>query len=80
MEFEDLKNLYLKKKEQFSAETYKHISELLKEAKEMYRVLKPGKYMHGLLETKQRRKNLYQQDLKYILFLRNTSNLLILSA
>lgn len=37
MKFEDLKNLYLKKKEQFGAETYKHISELLKEAKEIHR-------------------------------------------
>jgi type II restriction enzyme len=37
MKFEDLKNLYLKKKEQFSAETYKHISELLKEAKEIHK-------------------------------------------
>jgi type II restriction enzyme len=33
MKFEDLKDLYLKKKKQFGAETYKHISELLKETK-----------------------------------------------
>lgn len=37
MKFEDLKDLYLKKKEQLRAETYKHISELLKEAKEMHK-------------------------------------------
>jgi len=37
MNFEDLKNLYLKKKEKFGADTYKHISELLKEAKEIHR-------------------------------------------
>lgn len=37
MKFEDLKKLYLKKKEQFGAETYKHISELLKEAKEIHK-------------------------------------------
>ncbi|OQX53107.1 MAG: DNA modification methylase [Candidatus Omnitrophica bacterium 4484_213] len=37
MKFEDLKNLYLKKKEKFGVETYKHISELLKEAKEIHR-------------------------------------------
>jgi len=36
MEFKDLKNLYLKKKVQFGAETYKHISKLLKEAKEIH--------------------------------------------
>ena len=36
MKFEDLKKLYLKKKEQFGAETYKHISELLKEVKEIH--------------------------------------------
>ena len=35
MEFEDLKNLYLEKKEQLGVETYKHISKLLKEAKEI---------------------------------------------
>ena len=33
MKFEDLKKLYLQKKEQFGANTYKHISQLLKEAK-----------------------------------------------
>ncbi len=37
MKFEDLKDLYLKKKEQLGAETYKHISELLKEAKEIHK-------------------------------------------
>ncbi len=37
MDFEDLKKLYLKKKEQLGAETYKHISELLREAKEIHR-------------------------------------------
>jgi type II restriction enzyme len=37
MQFEDLKNLYLKKKEQLGAETYKHISKLLKEAKEIHK-------------------------------------------
>lgn len=37
MKFEDLKNLYLKKKEQLGAETYKHISELLKQAKEIHK-------------------------------------------
>lgn len=36
MKFEDLKNLYLEKKQQYGAETYKHISELLKEAKEIH--------------------------------------------
>jgi type II restriction enzyme len=35
--FEDLKRLYLKKKEQLGTETYKHISELLKEAKEIHK-------------------------------------------
>ena len=33
MIFEDLKKLYLQKKKQFGANTYKHISQLLKEAK-----------------------------------------------
>ena len=33
MKFEDLNKLYLQKKEQFGANTYKHISQLLKEAK-----------------------------------------------
>ncbi len=37
MNFEDLKRLYLKKREQFGTEAYKHISELLKEAKEIHR-------------------------------------------
>lgn len=37
MRFEDLKNLYLKKKEQFGAETYKYITKLLKEAKEIHK-------------------------------------------
>ena len=36
MKFEDLKKLYLEKKDQFGVETYKHISELLKEAKEIH--------------------------------------------
>jgi len=37
MKFEDLEKLYLEKKKQFGAETYKHISELLKEAKEIHK-------------------------------------------
>lgn len=37
MKFEDLRRLYLKKKEQLGSETYKHISELLEEAKEIHR-------------------------------------------
>jgi len=37
MKFEDLKNLYLKKKDQLGAEAYKHISKLLKEAKEIHK-------------------------------------------
>lgn len=37
MDFEDLKNLYLKKREQFGDNAYKHISELLKEAKEIHK-------------------------------------------
>jgi type II restriction enzyme len=37
MKFEDLKDLYLKKKKQFGAETYKHISELLKETKKIHK-------------------------------------------
>ena len=37
MNFEDLKKLYLEKKEKFGTETYKHISELLKEAKEIHK-------------------------------------------
>lgn len=37
MKFEDLKNLYLKKKVQLGADTYKHISNLLKEAKEIHK-------------------------------------------
>ncbi|GFP27292.1 hypothetical protein [Candidatus Hakubella thermalkaliphila] len=37
MKFEDLKKLYLGKKEQLGAETYKRISELLKEAKEIHK-------------------------------------------
>jgi len=37
MEFEDLKNLYLKKKKQYGADAYKHTSELLKEAKEIHK-------------------------------------------
>ncbi len=38
MKFEDLKRLYLKKKEQLGSETYKHISELLEEAKEIHKM------------------------------------------
>ena len=37
MNFKDLKRLYLKKKEQLGYEAYKHISELLKEAKELHK-------------------------------------------
>ncbi|HPT54891.1 MAG TPA: hypothetical protein PK574_08260 [Fervidobacterium sp.] len=37
MEFEDLKKLYLEKKEQFGTETYKHISELFEEAEEIHK-------------------------------------------
>lgn len=37
MKFEDLKNLYLSKKENFGADTYKHISQLLREAKEIHK-------------------------------------------
>ncbi|OYD17554.1 DNA modification methylase [candidate division WOR-3 bacterium JGI_Cruoil_03_44_89] len=37
MTFEDLKRLYLKKREQLGDETYKHISELLEEAKEIHK-------------------------------------------
>lgn len=37
MKFEDLKILYLKKKEKFGIETYKHISELLEEAKILHK-------------------------------------------
>jgi type II restriction enzyme len=37
MKFEDLKNLYLQKKEQFGANTHKHISQLLKEAKAFHK-------------------------------------------
>jgi len=37
MNFDDLKNLYLTKKKQFGAETYKHISELLREAKDIHK-------------------------------------------
>lgn len=36
MRFEDLKKLYLKKHKKFGPDTYKHISELLKEAKEIH--------------------------------------------
>jgi len=35
--FEDLKRLYLKKREQSGIDAYKHISELLREAKEIHR-------------------------------------------
>ncbi|MBA7627695.1 hypothetical protein ES703_35162 [subsurface metagenome] len=37
MKFEDLKKLYLKKKKEFGSETYKHTSELLKEAKKTHK-------------------------------------------
>jgi len=37
MRFEDLKNLYLKKKDQLGSKTYKHMSELLREAKEIHK-------------------------------------------
>lgn len=37
MDFEDLKRLYLKKREQLGPDAYKHISELLKEAKELHK-------------------------------------------
>jgi type II restriction enzyme len=37
MNFEDLKKLYLEKKSQMGSEAYKHISELLKEAKEIHK-------------------------------------------
>ena len=37
MKFEDLKRLYLEMKEQLGAETYKHISEMLRKAKEIHK-------------------------------------------
>jgi len=37
MKFADLKRLYLRKREQFGSEAYKHTSELLKEAKEIHK-------------------------------------------
>ncbi|MBT9131998.1 MAG: hypothetical protein DDT33_00506 [Firmicutes bacterium] len=37
MDFEDLKRLYLKKREQLGPNTYRHISELLRDAKELHR-------------------------------------------
>lgn len=37
MKYEDLERLYLEKKKQFGLEAYKHISELLKEAKEIHK-------------------------------------------
>ena len=37
MKFEDLKNLYLGRKKQYGIETYKQMSELLKEAKEIHK-------------------------------------------
>ncbi|RKZ34163.1 DNA modification methylase [bacterium] len=37
MDFEDLKRLYLKKQKQLGVDAYKHISELLKEAKELHK-------------------------------------------
>ena len=37
MDFEDLKKLYLKKQEELGSDAYKHISELLNEAKEIHK-------------------------------------------
>ena len=37
MDFDDLKKLYIKKRKQFGDDAYKHISELLKEAKEIHK-------------------------------------------
>jgi len=37
MKFDDLKKMYLEKKKEFQEETYKHISDLLKEAKEIHK-------------------------------------------
>ena len=37
MKFNDLKNMYLKKKEQYGSEAYKHTSQLLEEAKEVHK-------------------------------------------
>ena len=37
MKFEDLKELYVQKKKQFGANAYKHISQMLKEAKEFHK-------------------------------------------
>jgi type II restriction enzyme len=37
MKFDDLKKMYLEKKKEFREETYKHISALLKEAKEIHK-------------------------------------------
>jgi len=37
MRFEDLKKMYLEKKKCYGAETYRHISELLREAKEVHK-------------------------------------------
>jgi len=37
MKFEDLIRLYEEKKKRYGEETYKHISELLKEAKELHK-------------------------------------------
>jgi type II restriction enzyme len=37
MDFEDLKRLYIKKKEKLGTDAYKHISELLREAKELHK-------------------------------------------
>ena len=37
MNFDDLKELYLKKREQLGANTYKHITELLIEAKALHK-------------------------------------------
>jgi len=37
MKFEDLEKLYMEKKKQYGTETYKHISEILEEAKEIHK-------------------------------------------
>jgi len=37
MDFEELKKLYLEKKEQYGSEAYKYISQLLEEAKELHK-------------------------------------------
>jgi len=57
MKFEDLKRLYLRKRKQFGSKAYKHTSELLKEAKEIHRILKPGKVMAWLIGDHWRKKS-----------------------